>query len=771
MKAWALLITGAVLPFLFPATLDTHVALVFLILTALAATRSRRRFFYLLPVFFLITTLSINDRLAKRLDVAENKQVHTVNGIIGNLPESRDDFVRFVFLPDHVAPPIPPRIKVYWYRDRSGVKGEDPSLPVVHAGEHWQLQLELRSPRGRVNFVGADAERWYFADGIGALGYVQTDGNSLLSGPGSFNVNFWRESVQQKLVSTAGHVPAFRMLTALAIADRRALKAHDKSVLSATGTGHLLAISGLHVGLAAAMGFYFGRLGILFLITGAGQRFGVVLPWVGAWLAALAYAALAGFGVSTQRALIMLSVATLVMLGRRNVHPFLAWMIAMAVVLLFDPFAPLRAGFWFSFVAVAVLMMIFVPRTGKIPLWRKMLLAQLGISLVMAPLGMYWFQQASVPGLLANLVAIPLVSMVTVPLVLLALLFLWVPGPIAEWLLTVAGYSAHWLFLFLQQLSEIQPTVFNATRSAGLASTILAMLGAILLLLPRGIPGRLFAILLMIPMLLPASQLTGGNKVQMDFLDVGQGLSVMVDSSDYLLLYDTGPGNGIAGEAGWDMVSGTIRPMILSSGKKPDLIVASHADLDHAGGLAKLRAFYPQSRYLASLPVKRTGIDRCIAPAQWAAGELNFRVIHPSPGLPYLGNDSSCVISINAHDFSILLSGDISRVVEQRLVSRGLVEHTILTAPHHGSSTSSSKVLIDAVSPSLTLISAAANNRFGFPRADVLERYANAGIPTLNTASCGGIRVTNDDNGEFRVESARIGRRAIWRWPAGVDCP
>jgi competence protein ComEC len=129
------------------------------------------------------------------------------------------------------------------------------------------------------------------------------------------------------------------------------------------------------------------------------------------------------------------------------------------------------------------------------------------------------------------------------------------------------------------------------------------------------------------------------------------------------------------------------------------------------------------------------------------------------------------VISINAHDFSILLSGDISRVVEQRLVNRGLGQHTILTAPHHGSSTSSSKTLIDAVNPSLALISAATNNRFGFPRADVLQRYANAGIPTLNTASCGGIRVTNDDNGEFRMESARIRQRAIWRWPGGVDCP
>jgi len=771
LKAWALLITGAVLPFLFPATLPSNVALVLLLLTTLAATRTSLRLFCLLPGFFLITTLSINDRLATRLTVSENKLIYTVSGVIGNLPESRGDVVRFLFLPDRVTPFIPPRIRVHWYRERGRAGDEDPPLPVLHAGERWQLKLELRSPRGRVNFSGVDAERWHFADGIGALGYVQDDGNIRLDGPDNFDLNYWRESVQQKLVTTAGHVPAFRMLTALAIADRRALTVKDRTVLSATGTGHLLAISGLHIGLAAAMGFYLGRFGLLFLIIGAGQRFAIILPWLGAWLAALAYAGLAGFGVSTQRALIMLSVATLVMLGRRNVHPALAWMIAMAVVLVLDPFAPLRAGFWFSFVAVAVLMMIFIPWQGALPMWRRMLLAQLGISLVMAPLGMYWFQQASLPGLLANLVAIPLVSMVIVPLVLLALLFLWMPGPLAEWLLTMAGYSAHWLFLLLQQLSEIQPTVFSATRSPGLASTILAMLGAVVLLLPRAVPARFAGILLMIPMLLPASPMTESNELRMDFLDVGQGLAVLVDSRDYLLVYDTGPGDGVAGEDGWDLIAGTIRPMILATGKLPDLIVASHADLDHAGGLARLRAFYPQSRYLASLPERRAAIDRCNAPARWTAGNLKFRVVHPSIGLPYLGNDSSCVISIHGRNFGILLSGDISRVVEQRLVDLGLSQHTILTAPHHGSSTSSSKTLIDAVKPSLVLISAATNNRFGFPRADVLQRYANAAIPALNTASCGGIRVTSDGNGGFRVESARIRRQAIWRWPAGAECP
>ena len=771
-----MLIVGAVSPFLFVSTLPSAVAFVLLfLLTAAVALKPGikpdLKLLCLAPVFFLTTTLFINNRIEQRLPISENKSIHTLSGIIGSLPETNGDLTRFLFLPDDVAGIIPPKIRVYWYKDRGRAEGEDTGVPELHAGERWQLQLELRSPRGRINFHGVDAERWYFTQGIGARAYVKAGENVRLAGPGWFDLQHWRESVLDKLSEKAGEAPAFRVIAALAIADRRGLLPHDRGVLSATGTGHLLAISGLHIGLAAAMGFYLGRLGVLLLSVAFKQRFAVPLPWLTAWLAALAYSGLSGFGVSTQRALIMLTVATVVMLSRRSVHPVLAWMIAMALVLMADPFAPLRAGFWFSFVAVAVLMMIFVPRQGQMPVWRKMLYAQFGISLVMAPLGMYWFQQASLPGLLANLLAIPAVSMFIVPLILAALLVLWLPGPLAGWLLTMAGYSAHWLFLGLEYLADFQPLVFGSTRIPGLAATLLAMLGAACVLLPRGIPGRYAGLLLMFPMMLPAGNALDRGETQINFLDIGQGLAVLLTTQNYLMVYDTGPGNGLAGDAGWDMVAGTIQPMIKATGRSPDLIVASNADLDHAGGLRRLQLAYPNSRVLASLPKKRAGIRPCLVPDKWETEGLTFSVLHPSPGLPYLGNDSSCVISVNGAGLSLLLSGDIGRVVEQRLVYNGLEQHAILTAPHHGSSTSSSQVLIDTLRPSLVLISAGSNNRFGFPRADVLKRYSDAHIPTINTADCGGIRITTHANGGSRVESARAGRKAIWRWPAVDECP
>lgn len=279
----------------------------------------------------------------------------------------------------------------------------------------------------------------------------------------------------------------------------------------------------------------------------------------------------------------------------------------------------------------------------------------------------------------------------------------------------------------------------------------------------------------MMPLFLPLGDTPGDTpgemQAQVDFMDVGQGLSVLLTTTDYQLLYDTGPGNGLAGDAGLDMVRGTIQPMIVATDRQPDLIVTSHADLDHAGGLGRLQSVYPDATYLASLPVSRVGIGSCSAPSTWVKDNLAYEILHPSRSLPYLGNDSSCVISVNGPGMSLLLSGDISNAVERRLVDEGLVQHAILSVPHHGSATSSSQVLVDTVRPSLALISAAYANRFDFPRGEVLERYNRNGIPTVDTARCGGVRIITTSTGNMKVLSARTNNKAVWRWPAIGDCP
>jgi len=447
-----------------------------------------------------------------------------------------------------------------------------------------------------------------------------------------------------------------------------------------------------------------------------------------------------------------------------------AWLVAMALVLISDPFAPLRAGFWFSFCCVAVLMMLFVPRHGTISAWRRVVLAQAGISLVMAPLGMYWFQQASLPGLVANLVAIPVVSLLVVPLILLALPLLWLPGPLAFYLLNAAGHVSAWLLLFLDFLGRLQPVVLSATRTPGLLSVTIAMLGAAFLMLPRGFPGRYLGLLLVLPLLWPAGPGMDAGQTRVDMLDVGQGLAVLLTTQGFQLLYDTGPGNGRSDEDGWDLVDSTIKPMITATGSGPGVVITSHADLDHAGGLLRLLSTYRDARFIGSFAERRAGIEPCIAPRKWVDDQLTLSILHPSSGLPYLGNRSSCVLSVRGPGFSVLLGGDIDEAVERRLTSQGLAQHSVLVAPHHGSSSSSSRVLIDAVQPMLALVSAAADNRYAFPHGEVLASYAKAGVPVLNTAHCGGLRVISDDGVGIEVQFARQARKAIWRYTAAEDC-
>jgi competence protein ComEC len=413
---------------------------------------------------------------------------------------------------------------------------------------------------------------------------------------------------------------------------------------------------------------------------------------------------------------------------------------------------------------------LFVPRNGVIGAWRRMLLAQGGISLVMAPLTMYWFQQASLPGFLANLAAIPLVSMLVVPLILLALPLLWLPGPLAPWLLNAAGHVAQGLISFLEVVARLQPDCLSAARTPGLLATLVAMIGGLVLTLPRGATWRFLGLLLIVPALLPPKPGPGAGETQVDMLDVGQGQAVLVTGKDMQVLYDTGPGNGLSGEDRWDLADGAIVPVINSTGHAPDLVVASHADLDHSGGLQRLLEVYPRAHFIGSFPEPVAGVARCKAPLDWRAGDYSLAILHPSGGLPYLGNASSCTLSIRGPGTSILLGGDINAVVEQRLVTEGLGHHGLLVAPHHGSSTSSSVALLEAARPSLALVSAGADNRFGLPHASVLERFDRAGIPVLNTALCGGVRITVGQDGVARIESARAERGALWRYVADTSC-
>lgn len=717
-----------------------------------------------LVVGLLGCSLSLQWQLDDRYTSFTPGELIAMQGRIVGLPENFVNYTRFRFqpnssrattpIPTSASNDLPDEILMHWYRN----------APELLPGQVWQLQVQLKPPWGLVNFQGQDRERWLFAEGIGGQATVR-QGQLFNEGNWFGQLDRLRLQLSQDISAVESTADSLGITSALAVADRTGLTKEQRNSLSVTGTSHLLAISGLHVGLAYLLAFGLARLLLLPLGTRLPNSQIVCLMF--GWLVALGYAGLAGFSTSTIRALVMLSVVLCLQLAKRNIPAMHSLLLALAVVLLLEMLAPLQAGAWMSFVAVAALLLWFVPRRGQHGGWfSKTLQAQFAVMIVCFPFTAWWFQMSSPAGFLANLVAIPWVSFMVVPLVLLALLF-WPFEPLLfSWLINAAAHTSDWLMLLLNTLAAAVQG-YSSILQPGWFSLILAAVAAGLLLLPRGLRLQAPALLLMLPLYLPA-QPVAANKVQLDVLDVGQGTALLLQTGSGLLLYDSGPGDGM----GNDLVGSVIHPAVLASGySRPDRIIISHGDLDHAGGLASMLKQYPAVPVFASLPQPREGIEACDDSLSWSWQQSHFKALHPSPFLPYQGNDSSCVLDVDAGQFKILLTGDISSKVERRLLGRKLDIYRILLVPHHGSRSSSDPELLQVTVPELAIATAGAGNRFGFPRPEVKQRYRDAGIKLLSTDQCGAIRLEIDGDGPAELQSARRQRRAPWRWPAGQECP
>jgi competence protein ComEC len=760
-----LVVAGAVTPLLIPPLPVSSVpCLLLMALITLLWPWCRAHFVipilcFVLPLCWTLLTLERHDRL--RLDAAAAGTVHEISGTVVGIPQKRNWGLQFRFRPDRDdkgGPGSAGQIRVNWYRTASQVS----------AGERWRLHLRLQPPRSRLNFSGPDRERWYYAEGIAAVGSVVSGANRLLETAQWFNLDALRHHIRDRILAVLGAGRASGMLTGLTVADRSGLSTADRLVLNSTGTGHLLAISGLHIGLISAAAYAAGRVLVLLLPCAWCLRTAVAIPWCLSLTLATLYSALSGFAVSTRRALVMLAVIAVLGLLRRAASPPRALLLALAVVLLLEPLAPLQAGFWLSFMAVAVLLLLFVPRGGRPPAWRALPIAQAALTVTLMPLGLYWFQQTSFAGAVSNLVAIPWASLVIIPLALAAVFSMALPGQLAEGLLSLAAIAADALWWLLDWFAQFPDSSGYAIPRPGAVAVVLAVCAALMLLLPKGFRWRWIGVAGLLPLLLPAGSRVSEGELQLHLLDVGQGLSVLIADHERLMLYDTGPGDG----AGSDLVRGVIAPAMANAGFR-DLqhLIVSHGDLDHAGGLHTVLKRYPGARSLASLGPSQATLNPCVRHVTWNWPGTRFTVLHPSPQLPYLGNDSSCVLGIHHGRHSVLLTGDISAAVEQRLVLEDLAAYDVLFVPHHGSASSSSPEFIEAVAPRIALVAAGAGNRFGFPRPDVIERYRQSGVRLLSTSDCGAIEVTLGKAGEVGIRSARRYRKGRWRWPPATLCP
>ena len=599
------------------------------------------------------------------------------------------------------------------------------SLPaqLPQSGERWQFSVRLREVAGVANPGGPNKEANALINAVIAQGSVLNEPAPVLLERQLPLRQRWLAQVQQATTGLASS----SILVALTLGEKQ-FSADLWLGLQHSGLAHLLAISGLHIGLV------FGWVVLALRLLPWPVRF---LPWrdplllLGALLAATAYAWLAGFAIPTLRALTALMILVLVLLQHRVLSHARYWLLLGAVLLLAQPFFAFSKSFWLSFFAVGVIFYVLWQDSGTLTGWRARLRLffrfHLQLTLWMGVLSLLLFNGSSLLSLLSNILFVPWCSLLAIPVLLLTLLatLLQLPGTIWLWQLT------DWLF---------QPLLWwlnwCASQPAWLALPDLSLLSAVclmvLLLLWRWrLSGK--TLLLLPLLLLPAwRDVTQPDQWQLHLIDVGQGLAVLLQYGDRALLYDAGPR--------YNSHSATemqVLPFLRQRGiRQLDYLILSHDDSDHTGDWRLIVQAYPQVTLVTDIAAI-TAAKRCQQlPGRYLSAKLTM--LQTGPGSNK--NDSSCVLLINIHNWQILLPGDISSQVELNLLKRyPMLNADILLLPHHGSNSSSHLAFLSRLSPVMALNSASRYNRHQHPARLVQVRLEALGIPLLNTAYTGAI--------------------------------
>ena len=697
----------------------------------------------------------MGDWLAPEL---EGRDIDVV-GVVSSLPALSERAVRFELEVESSQERLPKKLLLAWHRSAWSEEGAALLKDTVHPGERWLFTVRLRRPHGHVNPYGFDYEAWLLERGIGATGYVRHHPEPRRIGfrGSAFDyIETAREAVRDRFSRVLGATPAAGILSALAVGDQRAISREEWQLFNRTGVTHLMSISGLHVTLVSGLAAW--------LVASGWRR----VPWLAlrlparksaaaaAIVAGLGYTLIAGFGVPAQRTFWMVSVVALALWFGRVSSPWRTLVLALAAIVLMDPWAPLSAGLWLSFGAV---LLIFYAAAGwtepgtRIMQWGRI---QWAITIGLAPAALLLFGQLSVAGPLANALAIPLVSVVITPLTLLAAL---VP---AEPLIELCALLVQWLLQFLEWCAAL-PAALWQQHVPQLWTVLAALAGAAWILAPRGIPGRAAGAALMAPAFCLALPAPAAGEAWITTFDVGQGLAVLVRTHTRALLYDAGPAYGTESDSGARVLVPSLRGDGIS---RLDLVVLSHQDSDHVGGALSVLETFEVGALASSLGAAHPlnglapSARLCARGERWEWDGVRFEFLHPVAGrVAPRRNDRSCVLRIAAGGRAMLLTGDIERSAEAELAGHE-VKSDVLLVPHHGSRTSSSREFIAAVAPSAAIVPVGYRSRFGHPSDEVLARYRDAGVRLLRTDLDGAI-VTKLGT-QMSIETERQRRARYW---------
>lgn len=636
-------------------------------------------------------------------------------------------------------------------------------------GQRWFWRVRLNAPRGFANPGGFDYEGWLIQRGVAARGYVRDTAFNVPLEDGGAWLSRLRHGLRERLLEALEGRANAGIIVALVLGDSEQVSGENWELFTQTGTNHLIVISGLHIGFVAWMchGLLAGlvRLSPALLLRLPAQQWGALAAGLGAVL----YSLLAGYSVPTQRSCVMVLVFMGMQLFARRVPHSFSFCLAMLLVLAGNPMSMLGAGFWLSFGAVGTLLLAYnglrrlhhradqpglQPASTWVPdwagLWHRWAHPQWVIFIGMTVPMAVWMQQLSLLAPVANVLAIPLVSLLVVPLCLVGsvLLFVWpTPGSAA---LHLADYLLGMFTAGLQALVGAPLPVLWEFSGTSLPEIVLALAGSVLLLMPRGWPGRWQGLILLLPLALPSRELSAPGMAEVTVLDVGQGLAVVVRTATHALVYDTGPRFSENFDAG----AGIVVPYLRSAGvTRLDRVIVSHGDNDHAGGLASLLSALPAGQVsfgetpedALNVAAQKAGslLSMCVRGQHWEWDEVRFSVLWPPAAHHSAGNDSSCVLRVEAGGRVMLLTGDIEAGAEaalRRAEGPGLRSHWLL-APHHGSQTSSTTGFLEAVAPDRVIYSAGYRSQFRHPAPAVAARYHARGTPAWNTALRGALQV------------------------------
>ena len=798
-------------------------------------------FILLIILGILFSSFYAKQQLSYRFDEGLIGKNLIVNGFVSSIPASSREVQRFEFVitelsglntdgtrinqkPMHQK--MPRKIRLSWYY----------GLP-VRAGEKWQMEVRLKPPHGFMNPGGFDYESWLFQHGIDATGYVrksvlnqrEPDASHALSMTALMTpINKIRQSLSQKIetiaaITLAENQPeidyksdqssSFSLIKALAIGDKSSISNQQWQVLVNTGTSHLMAISGLHIGLAAFFAYLLiRRLVPAFVMKRIPAQH---IALAGGVLVAMLYAMVAGLSIPTQRAIIMLFVLSAMMLIRRNHRPVDALGFAMFLVLLLDPLAVLSVGFWFSFSAVAVIFITLnsgSPGANKVvtgqkkkglnySVWFKVISTlkqwirlQLLISLFLLPLSLFMFQQVSLVSPVANLLLIPYVSFLVVPVVLVAIVCAFVLPGFAEVLFRLAASLLDIIWPLLSSLAALP----YATWVKGDIDIIkLLLLTAVMLLLyfsrelscfieshrqqtsqrqinqPRTVwILRFVSCLLFFPLFITTKATFNAGDYQLTVLDVGQGSAALIQTKNHVAVFDAGAKFSDRLDVGSSVVLPYLRSQSIQF---LDYLIISHGDADHIGGAQVILEALPETILIGQDIEKLVAIKKqpCLEGHKWQWDDVDFVFLSPaSAGLLQQSsrakreqrNNQSCVLQVSSKAGSVLFTGDIEKRTEQQLLSRygRQLDSDILIVPHHGSKTSSTAAFIKAVDPEISIFSVGYKNRFKFPNNKVMASYVALGGTLLQTDKSGALSISLTSKTGLVIEKYRGKTRKYW---------